>query len=404
MLALLLAPIYLIVSVYVLRWVFRFIEACFQRNRKNSQESRTKWIKVLFTAIYAFVCLTPLISFLMKESDVKRIISQIGCFWMGIFLYLVLIIILFDLIRWIIKKQPFLKRQILSGPRMLILTGCAVILLTAGITLYGTYNAREIRVTRYSVEIPSEAMNGRTMKIVLAADLHLGYSIGYKQAERMADLINAAEPDLVCLAGDIFDNQYDALDDPEKIREALSRIDSKYGVYACYGNHDYEEKILAGFTFDSEEHVYIGDKMRQLLFDAGIRTLEDETVLIDDSFYVVGRKDYSSRKKSGSGRMSADELLRGLDPEKPVIVIDHQPRELEELSSAGADLDLCGHTHDGQTFPGNIVTSLIWENSCGYLKKGGMHNIVTSGAGILGPYMRVGTKSEIVEINVKFIK
>ena len=91
MLALLLAPIYLIVSVYVLRWVFRFIEACFQRNRKNSQESRTKWIKVLFTAIYAFVCLTPLISFLMKESDVKRIISQIGCFWMGIFLYLVLI-------------------------------------------------------------------------------------------------------------------------------------------------------------------------------------------------------------------------------------------------------------------------------------------------------------------------
>ena len=102
--------------------------------------------------------------------------------------------------------------------------------------------------------------------------------------------------------------------------------------------------------------------------------------------------------------MSADELLRGLDPEKPVIVIDHQPRELEELSSAGADLDLCGHTHDGQTFPGNIVTSLIWENSCGYLKKGGMHNIVTSGAGIFGPYMRVGTKSEIVEINVKFIK
>ena len=245
-------------------------------------------------------------------------------------------------------------------------------------------------------------MRGRSIKVVLAADLHLGYSIGYRQAEKIAEKINEAEPDLVCLAGDIFDNHYGALDDPEKIREALSGIRSKYGVYACYGNHDYEEQILAGFTFDSEEHVYIGDKMRQLLDDAGIRTLEDETVLIDDSFYLSGRKDYSSRKKSGNIRMSPEELLSGLDHDKPIIVMDHQPKELQELSDAGADLDLCGHTHDGQMFPGNIVTSLIWENSCGYLKKGDMHNIVTSGAGIFGPYMRVGTKSEIVEISVNF--
>ena len=70
------------------------------------------------------------------------------------------------------------------------------------------------------------------------------------------------------------------------------------------------------------------------------------------------------------------------------------------MAEAGADLDLCGHTHDGQLFPGNIVTALMWENSCGYLKKEDMHNIVTSGAGIFGPYMRVGTKSEIVVINV----
>src|SRR5699024_4579548 len=112
--------------------------------------------------------------------------------------------------------------------------------------------------------------------------------------------------------------------------------------------------------------------------------------------------DYSSRKKSGNIRMSPEELLSGLDHDKPIIVMDHQPKELQELSDAGADLDLCGHTHDGQMFPGNIVTSLIWENSCGYLKKGDMHNIVTSGAGIFGPYMRVGTKSEIVAISVNF--
>lgn len=394
MLALLLAPVYLAANIYVLRWAFRFADACFQK--------KCTWAKVLFSVLYLLVCLTPLISFLMPESAGKRSAAQTGNFWMGFFLYLFLTIVLFDLVRVIIKRLPFTKERIPAGPRILILAGCAVILLTSGITLYGTYNARQINVTRYSVEIPSEDMRGRSIKVVLAADLHLGYSIGYRQAEKIAEKINEAEPDLVCLAGDIFDNHYGALDDPEKIREALSGIRSKYGVYACYGNHDYEEQILAGFTFDSEEHVYIGDKMRQLLDDAGIRTLEDETVLIDDSFYLSGRKDYSSRKKSGNIRMSPEELLSGLDHDKPIIVMDHQPKELQELSDAGADLDLCGHTHDGQMFPGNIVTSLIWENSCGYLKKGDMHNIVTSGAGIFGPYMRVGTKSEIVEISVNF--
>ena len=394
MLALLLAPVYLAANIYVLRWAFRFADACFQK--------KCTWAKVLFSALYLLVCLTPLISFLMPESAGKRSAAQTGNFWMGFFLYLFLTIVLFDLVRVIIKRLPFTKERIPAWPRILILAGCAVILFTSGITLYGTYNARQINVTRYSVEIPSEDMRGRSIKVVLAADLHLGYSIGYRQAEKIAEKINEAEPDLVCLAGDIFDNHYGALDDPEKIREALSGIRSKYGVYACYGNHDYEEQILAGFTFDSEEHVYIGDKMRQLLDDAGIRTLEDETVLIDDSFYLSGRKDYSSRKKSGNIRMSPEELLSGLDHDKPIIVMDHQPKELQELSDAGADLDLCGHTHDGQMFPGNIVTSLIWENSCGYLKKGDMHNIVTSGAGIFGPYMRVGTKSEIVEISVNF--
>lgn len=396
MLALLLAPIYLVVNIYVLMWAFRFIDACFQRRR-------TKWIKAFFTAVYAFICLMPLISFLLPETVVKRTLAQAGNFWMGTFLYLVLIILLLDLIRVIMKRLTFTRKLIHGSSKIFILTGCAVIIASAGLSLYGTYNARQIHMTRYSVEIPSESMSGKSMKIVLAADLHLGYSIGFKQVEKMADMINKTEPDLVCFSGDIFDNYYEALDNPEKIREALSGINSKYGVYACYGNHDYEEEILAGFTFDSEEHVYIGDKMRKLLYDAGIRTLEDESVLIDDSFYLVGRKDYSSRKKSGSGRMSPEELLGGLDLEKPVIVMDHQPRELQELAAAGADMDLCGHTHDGQVFPGNLVMSLIWENPCGYLKKDEMHNIVTSGVGIFGPYMRVGTKSEIVEIDVKFL-
>ena len=87
---------------------------------------------------------------------------------------------------------------------------------------------------------------------------------------------------------------------------------------------------------------------------------------------------------------------------KQIFVIDHEPGELQELADAGADLDLCGHTHDGQMFPGNILTAMMWENACGYLKKDDMHNIVTSGVGIYGPNMRVGTIAEICSITVHF--
>ena len=395
MLAFLLAPVYIAVNVYVLRWMFRFIQACFRR-------FYSKWIRAVAAVLYLLICLTPLLAFLFPESGLKTFAARIGNGWLGIFLYLVLLIAALDLIRVCARRIPVIKKRIQQPEKWLAAAGWAVILAVAGISLYGSSNAGNIRITKYSVSIPSESLSGQKLKIVLAADLHLGYSIGYEHVKQMVDKINDLEPDLVCLAGDIFDNRYESIGEPERIAEELSRIDSRYGVYACYGNHDYEEEILAGFTFDSGQKVQIGDKMRELLRDAGIRTLEDEAVLINDSFYLAGRRDYSSEKKSGKTRKSPQELVQGLDPEKPLIVMDHQPRELQELADAGVDLDLCGHTHDGQLFPANIVTGLIWENAYGHQKTGDMDHIVTSGAGIFGPYMRVGTKSEIVKISVEF--
>ena len=142
--------------------------------------------------------------------------------------------------------------------------------------------------------------------------------------------------------------------------------------------------------------------MEELLTGAGITLLEDETVLIDDAFYLAGRLDRQKPLTEDGGRLSPQELLENLDHTKPIIVMDHQPKELQELADAGADLDLCGHTHDGQMFPGNLTVHLFWENACGYLQKGQMHNIVTSGVGVWGPAMRVGTKSEICKITVQF--
>ena len=173
-------------------------------------------------------------------------------------------------------------------------------------------------------------------------------------------------------------------------------------VYACWGNHDLNEPILAGFTFNGTEDNYNDPRMEEFLTDAGIHLLDDESVLIDNKFYIVGRRDASRCEKVEGSRATPAQLTESLDQRKPIIFIDHQPKELDETAAAGVDLDLCGHTHDGQIFPGNLIIHLFWENSCGYLRKGNMHNIVTSGAGIWGPNMRVGTNSEICPITVHF--
>ena len=214
--------------------------------------------------------------------------------------------------------------------------------------------------------------------------------------------INAQDPDLVVIAGDIFDNNFDALEDPRRLAEILQGIQSTYGVYACYGNHDVDEPILAGFTFPSDKKKESDPRMDAFLETAGITLLQDEGILIQDSVYLFGRADKERPGRGIQERMTPEQITKSMDPTKPIIVIDHEPRELDELAAAGVDLDLAGHTHDGQMFPANILMKFLWENPCGYLKKDQMHSIVTSGVGLFGPNMRVGTRAEICKIHVSF--
>ena len=259
--------------------------------------------------------------------------------------------------------------------------------------------------------------------------MHMGCNIGVPEMEKMVKLINECNPDIVFFCGDIFDNIYDALDDPERLISIYQSINSKYGVYACYGNHDIDEPVLAGFTFNQDEKKVSDPRMDEFLERAGVNLLRDEGVLIDDSFYVYGRPDYARPGRGIEARNTAREIvdlinddLNSTDPldkdyswitgqtdvppviDYPVIVLDHEPKELEELSKAGVDLVLSGHTHDGQIFPANILLKFISENSYGYKKVGNMDDIVTSGVGLFGPYMRVGTISEVCNIKVRFTK
>ena len=397
MLAIFLAPIYILLNIYVLRWGYLWIGNC-----HHLFQSRI--FRIILTVIYTLIALTPLTGFLIrKPAFLHRILKITSNYFLGIFMYILMVLFSIDIVRLILKyavHASWIQSRIVFSA-----VGACCICIVIIISFSGIYHAKHIKVTPYKITVDKSAPDMDSLKIVLLADTHFGYNSGAVHAQEIVDKINEQQPDLVCIAGDIFDNEYDAVREPEKISEILRTIRSKYGVYACWGNHDLNEPILAGFTFKhkKEDSKQLKDpRMKRFLQNSNIQLLEDEAVLIDNSFYVVGRKDASLIEKIEEKRKTPAQLTQKLDKDKTIIVIDHQPKELQDIADAGVDLDLCGHTHDGQTFPGNFTVKFLWENPCGYLQKGSMHNIVTSGSGVWGPAMRVGTDSEICTINLIF--
>lgn len=394
MTAFLLAPFYILVNVYVVRWMIRWMGAC-------SHIFQSAVFRAVFIIFYILIASSLLTGFLINKPEfLHRILKNTGNYFLGTFLYIILVIVVVDLVRLILKYV--FHARFLEFRSTFVITGFVCMALIILISVYGILHVGTIKVTPYKVTVNKKVKDMDSLKIVLLADTHFGYSINCRHAQKMVEKINAQDPDIVCIAGDIFDNDYDAISDPEGVCNALKSIKSRYGVYACWGNHDLDEPILAGFTFGGKKKDQADPRMEQLLRNANIHLLTDEAELIDDKFYVVGRNDSSRTHKLGGQRLSPAQLTKDLDLDKPVIFIDHQPKQLQETADAGADLDLCGHTHDGQIFPGNLFIHLFWENSFGYLKKDKMHNIVTSGVGVWGPDMRVGTNCEICPITVHF--
>ena len=386
MLAVILAPFYLVLNYYLYRRSLSWLTVCIHMIHPEK-------IRFCYRILYWITGFSLLLAFVLPQSRIQRIFKILSNYWIGIFFCALFLAAAGDLIGLFIPRKD---QSILAAAGVMILAAVMIF------TVYGSIHARQIDTMDYAVTVDKACAGRKELKVALAADLHLGYNSGLSQVKKMVKQINRGKPDLVCIAGDIFDNEFRAVKDPEKIEKELRKIQSTYGTYACWGNHDIGEKILGGFTFGTKKAPDNDRQMEEFLSRSGIRLLDDKTILIGGSFYLAGRKDPSKAGKMGEQRRNAEDLLKDCDLTKPVIVMDHEPKELKQLSEAGADLDLSGHTHDGQIFPGNLVTGMMWENSCGYKKIGNMNSVVTSGAGVWGPPLRVGTKSEVCQITVRF--
>jgi predicted MPP superfamily phosphohydrolase len=270
-----------------------------------------------------------------------------------------------------------------AEPRFTLISHTALLVLLAGIIGLGSWQARREVVTRYTIPTEKPLPGGR-LTVTLVSDIHAGSMVKKKQLDQLVALVNRLGGDIILLAGDIIDRaNMDCIE--EYGAGNLSRLKAPLGVWAITGNHEYIGGDLAEFSSRVEAD--------------GIRLLMDEAEMIADAFYVIGRKDRSGARR-GEGRKSLEELTEGLDRGLPFIVVDHQPFNLEEAEASGVDLQVSGHTHNGQIWPGPLVIKRIYENGYGLLYKGRTAVVVTSGFGTWGPPLRIGTRAEIVLIEL----
>ena len=396
MLALILSPFYVAIIYWVCRRWYKFISALNIKNKRlDFWLKHFSWLMFLLTIFIGLAFILP------EDNFLRRPLFKIGAYWLGISLYLILYVALIDLLRWIYSKvfkdkyNDFYARTI-----------CAllIIVLTGVTSIYGIINAKIVRTTEYEITINKDGGNFKEMTIAMFGDPQFGYNIGEYHLKQAVDIINKNDVDIVCVVGDIFDNQYSAIKNPDKLIDLFNQIKSKYGMYAVLGNHDVEEPILCGFTFNDDdiENKLASKEMLDFIRKSGMVLLYDENVIINDSVNLYGRADQERPNLGNITRKESGDIFKEVDTTKPLFVLDHEPREYDELEKAGVDLMMAGHTHDGQLWPTKIATDIIWENAYGLWVKNAFHAITTSGLGLFGPNMRVGTIAEVCIIHVKF--
>jgi predicted MPP superfamily phosphohydrolase len=261
---------------------------------------------------------------------------------------------------------------------VLIVAVCAVFAASA------FYAPQHIVMTNYQVQVDQRGSTLGQLKAVMFSDTHIGPAIREKELDEIVRKVMAEQADIILLAGDIFDEGTpDFL--KEYASEAFSKLEAPCGVYFILGNHD----------------DYKGDTEAVLSYitRAGITVLRDDVVRIGsgtDAFYLIGREDRPS------DRTPLSKIEEEVTEDLPVLLLDHRPLVEELKKSEKVQIQISGHTHDGQIYPAHLVDPFHWTYSYGRFPLGNMQLYVSSGAGEFGVPMRLGSPAEIVTLDITF--
>lgn len=260
------------------------------------------------------------------------------------------------------------------------------ILITAVIFTYGYFNIRNVKETEYTVQ--TEKNISKDYRVLLITDSHYGTIFESETLKELKARMDAVKADIVVLGGDIVDEST-TKEQMKEIFQAFGQIQSRYGVYYVYGNHD-RQRYSSSPYFSEQE-------LEDTITRSNITVLKDNYVQVDKGLILAGREDVSPARKSPA------DILQGVDSENYIIMADHQPVEYEENEKQGVDLILSGHTHAGQIFPSGYVmkyfhTFDLWY---GHAALNSMEAVVSAGVAGWGYPIRTQRHSEYTIINIK---
>jgi len=343
--------------------------------------------KLLYSLIFIFLSAIFIVAKIIEarhSSIITDILNIIGGFWLAFMLYGFIFFILSDITLLILKLTGIIGSDSIPVFRkwsFLVTAGLSALLISAGFI-----NAVMPVVREYNIKIDKPAGDIKTMRIAAVSDIHLGSIIRKRSIKKLSSMLKEINPDMVLLLGDIIDGEIGPVLRGDLL-QYFACPKCREGMYAIAGNHEY---IGGG----SRTIPYIESK--------GIRVLKDEMITLDGGIQLIGRVDKDASRFYGKSRKPLEELIKLADTTKPVILMDHQPFHLEETVKYGIDLQLSGHTHNGQMWPLNYITGLIYDVSYGYVRRGNTNIIVSSGYGLWGPRVRSGSRSEVLLINITF--
>jgi predicted MPP superfamily phosphohydrolase len=344
--------------------------------------------RIYFKFIFFFLAASYIVARFLERiwlSTFSDILTWIGSFWLAAFFYFLMAALVIDIFRLANFIVPFFPEVVKTqGFRLWLFKG--VVGLATVLLITGFINSLLPRIKQLNITINKKVEGLDHVKIAFVSDIHLGTIIGPRRTNSIVNRINGLHPDLILLGGDVVDEDLAPVI-RNNLGDSLMKLKAPLGVVGITGNHEY----IGG-----------AEKAVKYLEAHGITMLRDSSILIDGKFYIVGREDRDKPRFSGRNRKEMEQLLTGIDKTKPLILLDHQPFELDIKESLGMDFTLSGHTHHGQMWPLNYLTNAIYEVSWGYKKKGNTHVYVSSGVGGWGPPVRIGNRPEIVLIDLQF--
>ena len=345
--------------------------------------ARRTW-RIPYTLAFALELLLYFFGFFFREDLPDGIfipIMNICNTWYIGSIYLTLGLLCLELIRLTQKHWEWLPACIAQNWDRLKLPLLFFFLIADALLLVKAHqNVVDPVVKHLYIDLPKGSSTRDSLTIVMVSDIHLGEVIQKPQAEKLVELSNAQHPDLVVMVGDLLDYESRFAENAH-IEEDFQRLEAPLGVYSTYGNHEYRAN-----RFAKERWIR---KFSTLL--------KDSVASPDGTFYLIGRDDMVNKK-----REPLQKLITGLDTTKPLIVLDHQPWSFAEMRMNHVDLGLHGHTHNGQLWPYPLLMKLIYECPFGYYRKGGVQHYVSCGYGCAGPAYRVGTRSELIVLHIRF--